>query len=224
MTIQKGINFNYRFEGELVPVNRSHFASVEDWKAIADHMLVDGRYASDLAREFDIERGQTIVNSFRKGSSGIKWLLKRIIEDGVVPIDSFWRHEVGRDVEAELNYRGWDRPQQGDVIPIDTCKDLIHRNQAVIDQVAAAQQADRPEPVDPEPTQEPVDGKHPDRDEAASQLNARIFALSVKESKIEAYDRTQAFVEELLASRMASNPNGVMADTLKLVLEQMSLK
>ena len=109
------------------------------------------------------------------------------------------------------------------VEPIDTCKELIDQNQEVIDQVAAAQSADKPQPVDPEPQPEPVDGKHPDRDEDISQMRAKLFALEVKVSKIEAYDRTLALVKDMIADRMINNPTGVMADTLKLILESLEL-
>lgn len=214
MTIQKGIEFNYRFEGELVPVNRSHFASVEDWKAIADHMLVDGRYAADLAREFGIDKGQTIVNSFREGSSGIKWLLKRIIEDGVVPIDSFWRHEVGRDVEFELNKRGLDRPQQGEVVAVNIDAAPID---AEVEVIAAQGEDNRPDPVATE---------EPQREEKrwSDVLKEQIDQIDEKLDKIEAYDRTLAFVKDWLADREAKNPHGVMVDVLNIILEEMTIK
>ena len=108
-----------------------------------------------------------------------------------------------------------NQPIDAEVIPIDTCKELIDSNQEVIDQVAAAQSADKPQPVDPEP--------QPEEKRWSDVLKEQIGQIDEKLDKIEAYDRTLALVKDMLADRMINNPTGVMADTLKLILESLEL-
>ena len=204
MSIQNPIKFAFPFEDRNINVRRSYYSSVEDYKSIADAMLVDGRYSADLAREFDIPEGQIITNSFRKGSTGIWWMLKRILEDNVTPHSDFWRHEVGRDVEAELNKRGWTRPDQGEIVQITP--------EPIAEPIAASESVDKPEPVE---TEEP----QPEEKRWSDVLKEQVGQIERRLDKIESYDRGVAWVKDVLKSREAENPNGVMADTLRLVLE-----
>lgn len=166
-------------------------------------------------------------NANKKAGYGwieLNWGRRRYVDGGYDKATAFYEGEGRPILEAlTLMLELRNTPIKAEVVPIDTCQDLIDRNQEVIDQVAAAQKADRPEPVETKPEPEKVDGKHPDRDEAISRMNARIFALEMKVGKIEAYDRTRALVKEMLADRMSNNPTGVMADTLKLILESLEL-
>lgn len=150
---------------------------------------------------------------------------RRYVDGGYDKATAFYEGE-GRPILEALTFMLELRntPIDAEVIKIDTCQELIDRNQEVIDKVAAAQSNDKPQPV--ETTQEPdqVDGKHPDRDEALLKLNARIFELEVKVSKIEAYDRTLALVKDVLnKGRNAGYNNNPVTETLELVLEALKL-
>lgn len=78
-------------------VNRSTYKSAQEFKDVADDVLINGLWIGDIGRKYDLNDTSMIEATFREGP-GQAWLVKRIIEDGVTPHPSFSRHRSGQRV------------------------------------------------------------------------------------------------------------------------------
>ena len=107
MTIEQAISFTFKFDGQIYSVNRIGYESVEQFKTIADDMLVNGLYSTALYEKYNppTHTPQTITNTFRSGP-GQMYLLKLILDDQIEPHEDFWSNEVGRNIDRELQKRG----------------------------------------------------------------------------------------------------------------------
>ena len=194
MTTLTRMHFQFEdVDGNDRQINRQSFESTEQFVTVSKDLLTSGLGIADICRKYELPDNPTNVDATYRDGPGQAYLVKLIIEDGLVPHPRFLEYRSGRRIKDEVTWRGYGHLLKGEPI-------------------AADEQVNRPQVVDVE---------DPPEDHGAwiNRMNDKADQLEGKLGKIEAYDRGIAFIKENLNSRKNDGRIDVLADILRLVLE-----
>ena len=107
------VTFKFDYNGRTETIERSGFRYPEQIDEIARDMITTGIYGVDVYDKYELTTGysQVVMNTFRSGP-GLRYVIKLITEEGVVPCDEFLATiQVGHAVRDELVKIGYLEPE-----------------------------------------------------------------------------------------------------------------
>ena len=139
------INYPVHFNGECRVVKRTGFESVEQFKAIAEDMVRNGLYITEIYDKYNIDKDypQVVSNTF-KSSPGQLYMIKLIIEEGIEPHPVFYEREVGKNIKRLMPFykpqkKVVRKPEKSEAAQIvDQLKDLLDDMASITAELAKA--------------------------------------------------------------------------------------
>ena len=114
------VTFKFDYNGRTETIRRSGFRYPEQVDEIARDMIVTGINGVAIHNQHELDCGgpNEVVRTYRSGP-GLRYMVKLIAEEGVVPCDRFLSTATGLAVQAELRELGYSIPTKDVADPED---------------------------------------------------------------------------------------------------------